>query len=74
MKVLRGKIMKYIGEYNKIAKPIKWGNRDPTYGITAGRSNCYSPLVFEHYGPTLVMEKVADLVTLVLLVSFPRFC
>jgi transposase len=32
---LRRKIMKYIREYNKSAKPFKWSYRDPSYRITA---------------------------------------
>ena len=35
---LRRKLMKYIREYNKSAKPFKWSYSDPTYRITADLS------------------------------------
>src|SRR5215831_8717467 len=38
VKDLRRKIMKYIREYNKTAKPFKWSYRDPSYRITADSS------------------------------------
>jgi transposase len=35
VKDLRRKIMKYVREYNKMAKPFKWGYRDFGYRVTA---------------------------------------
>jgi transposase len=38
VKDLRRRIMKYIREYNKTAKPFKWSYRDPSRRITADSS------------------------------------